>query len=374
VVVDLGPDPATGKRRQKWVSGFRTKKDAERHAAKLVDNVGEGTYVEPTKQSVAAFLGEWVATIEPTVRAATLHSYQRNLRLHVEPRIGALKLTQVDAGTLNGLYAELLSAGRADGQGGLSPRSVRYVHTILHRALKDAVRWRRLAVNPADAADPPKASAIARPEMTTWTAATLAEFLDRSRGYGDRYFAAWHLLAMTGMRRGEVLGLRWADVDLEAGRLAIVQTVIAVKHAVSFGTPKTAKGRRAVALDGGTVAILRDHRRQQLEQRLLLGPGWRDNDLVFTAVDGEPVHPERFSREFDRRVERWALPRIRLHDLRHGWATMALQAGVHPKVVSERLGHAGISITLDTYSHVTPDMQGAAAELVAGLLAGPRGR
>jgi integrase len=172
------------------------------------------------------------------------------------------------------------------------------------------------------------------------------------------------------MRRGEVLGLRWSDLDLDAGRLSIVQTVIAVKHAVALSTPKTAKGRRSVALDAGTVAALREHHRQQLEQRMLLGPGWRDHGLVFTKVDGEPVDPERFSREFDRRIGRWSLPRIRLHDLRHTWATLALKAGIHPKVVSERLGHASVNITLDVYSHVTPDMQESAAELVASLLDG----
>jgi integrase len=256
VVVDLGPDPATGKRRQKWISGFRTKRDAERHVADAVKGVNEGTYTEPSKQTVGAYVEEWLKAIEPTVRPSTLHSYRRNLTLHVVPRIGALRLPQVDAGTLNTLYAELLSEGRADGAGGLAPRSVRYVHTIVHRAFKDAVRWRRLVVNPADAADPPKQSASAAPDMQTWPAETLSDFLERSKGYGDRYYAAWHLLATTGMRRGEVLGLRWSDLDLAGARLSIVQTVIAVKHEVALSTPKTPKGRRSVALDAGTVTAL----------------------------------------------------------------------------------------------------------------------
>lgn len=143
--------------------------------------------------------------------------------------------------------------------------------------------------------------------------------------------------------------------------------MIAVAHEVRFGTPKTTKGRRQVAIDPSSVAVLREHRKRQLEQRVLLGAGWRDHDLLFTLVD-EPVHPERFSREFDRHIERWSLPRIRLHDLRHTWVTLAVQAGVHPKVVSERLGHSGINITLDTYSYVTPDMQADAAATVANLI------
>jgi integrase len=169
------------------------------------------------------------------------------------------------------------------------------------------------------------------------------------------------------MRRGEALGLRWADVDLEAGQVATRQTVIAVGHKVQMGTPKTARSRRTVAIDSGTVAVLRAHRAAQAAERLQVGSGWRDHDLVFCKVDGEPLHPERVSREFDRRVERWDLPKLTLHGLRHTWATLALKAGVHPKVVQERLGHSTIGTTLGIYSHVTEGMQQDAAESVAGL-------
>ncbi|MBA2553751.1 MAG: site-specific integrase [Geodermatophilaceae bacterium] len=156
------------------------------------------------------------------------------------------------------------------------------------------------------------------------------------------------------MRRGEALGLRWADLDLTAGRAAIRQTVVTVNHEVHFGSPKTAKGRRSVTLDSVTIAGLREHRKAQTAERLMIGAGWRDHDLVIAKVDGSPLHPERFSRSFTERARQLGLPKIRLHDLRHGWATLALAAGVHPKVVQERLGHASISITLDTYSHVSP--------------------
>lgn len=373
VVVELGRDPETGKRRQKWHSGYRTRKEAERARVELLGRVDTGTYVETSKQTLSGFLAEWLVSIEPTVRPATLYSYRRNMGLHVEPYIGATPLQKIDAGTLNGLYARLLADGRRDRTGGLSKRSVRYVHTILHRALSDAVRWERLLRNPADAATPPSATASERPEMTTWDAKTLRSFLDASAAENDRYRAAWYLLATTGMRRGEVLGLRWADVDLTAATASIRQTVITVKRSVQFGTPKTAKGRRQISLDAGTVAVLREHRARQLEERLLMGAGWADHDLIFTKVDGAPLHPERFSREFDRRVARYGLERIRLHDLRHTWATLALGAGVHPKVVQERLGHANVSITLDVYSHATPAMSAAAADTVAAAVFGSPG-
>lgn len=370
VVLDVGEDPQTGKRRQKWHSGFRTKREAQAALTELVGNVNHGTYVTRTRQTVAEFVDEWLAAIAPTVRPATLYSYSRNLRLHVMPYIGALPMVAVDAGTLNGMYAQLLTDGRRDSHGGgLSPRSVIYVHTIMHRVFKDAVKWGRLMRNQTEAADPPRSVASGAPEMKTWTAEQLLKFLEGVSD--DRLYAAYVVLATTAMRRGEAIGLRWCDLDLSAGRASIRQTVITVRHAVVIGTPKTAKGRRTVELDAVTVSALREHRARQNAERLLLGAGWSDLDLAFCRVDGTPLHPERFSRQFGERVRQLGLPKIRMHDLRHGWATMALAAGVHPKVVQERLGHANISITLDVYSHVTAALHSDAAEKVAGLIFSP---
>lgn len=369
VVIELDRDPVTGKRQQRWHSGYRTKKDADRALIELTASVQTSTYIEPSRQSFAQFLTEWLATIEPTVRPATLHSYQRNIRVHVIPRLGAVQLRRIDGGMLNGLYATLLTEGKQRG-GGLAPRTVAYVHTIVHRALRDAVRWGRLARNPADAADPPRKGAASRPAMTTWSAGEVRTFLDHVADH--RLHGAFVLLASTGMRRGEVLGLRWSDVDLDGGRLSVVQTVIAVNHEIRVGAPKTARGRRSVALDPWTVSAVRDHRRRQLEERLLMGAGFTDHGLVFCRPDGGPLHPERFSRTFDRETAKTTLQRIRLHDLRHTWATLALATGrVHPKVVQERLGHSSIGITLDTYSHVVEGLHGDAAALVAGLFASP---
>ncbi len=234
---------------------------------------------------------------------------------------------------------------------------------------RDAVRWGRLARSPADAADPPQASASARPEMTTWTAAELRTFLDGVRG--DRLYAAFLMLATTGMRRGEVLGLRWADLGLDAARASVRQTVIVVRHQVLLSDPKTAKGRRTVSLDAGTVGALREHRKRQAAERLAMGEGFTDHGLVFCHPTGAPLHPERrLSRTFTDRVRQLGLRRIRLHDLRHTWASLALASGVHPKIVQERLGHASIGITLDTYSHVTEGLHAGAAEQVAGVIFG----
>ena len=373
VVVELERDPITGKRRQKWHSGFATKKAAQAALAELVNSINNGVYVEPTKQTVAEFAADWLTAIEPTLRPATHYSYGRNLLLHVLPYIGSARLTAIDAGTLNTLYARLLAEGRRDQKAGegLSPRSVRYVATIVHRMFKDAVRWGRLTRNPADAADPPKASATPKPRMTTWTAKQLRTFLTAT--VSDRHHALYILLVTTGMRRGEALGLRWTDLDLDAGRASIVQTVIAVHHKTQLGDPKTVKGTRTVDLDADTVRALRAHRTRQAGERLQMGAGWTDHGLVFCHITGAPLHPERFTRTFVDRVRQLGLPLIRLHDLRHTWATLALESGVHPKVVQERLGHANISITLDTYSHVTAGLQADAAAKVAGVIFGAGG-
>ena len=204
--------------------------------------------------------------------------------------------------------------------------------------------------------------------MSTWPAATLRAFLEGVGG--DRLCAAWHLAAATGMRRGEVLGLRWQDVDLDASRVAVRQTLISIRYRLSFGTPKTAKGRRLIALDDRTVAELKRHRKAQLQERLAFGPGYSDADLVFVREDGSPVHPDLFSDYFEKHARRLGLPRIRLHDLRHTHATLALQAGVNPKVISERLGHATVAFTLDRYAHCVPAMEEEAAARVAAFVFG----
>lgn len=253
---------------------------------------------------------------------------------------------------------------------GLDPRTVAYVHTILHRAFKDAVRWGRLARNPADAADPPRVDQHSG-GVQAWDAVTLRRFLDGSRAAQDRLYPLCALLATTGMRRGEALGLRWSDVDLTTGRLRVVQTVIQIGGKVALGDPKTARGRRAIKLDKATVAILRAHRHTMNQKRLQVGPDFTDQDLVFHHPDGSWLHPDSVSATFVRRIASLGLPALTLHGLRHTWATLALEQGVHPRVVQERLGHATIAITLGIYSHVSPTLHDEAAQAIADLLLPP---
>jgi integrase len=256
---------------------------------------------------------------------------------------------------------------------------VQYAHTILRKALSDAAEEGRVVRNVATLGTVRKRlPQTRRPEQRTWTAEELGRFVDHLDQTGDPLYPAFLLAATSGLRRGELLGLRWSDVNLERGRAAVRQTVLAVRDVDAdkgtrravFGTPKTARGLRTVPLPAQTVAALRVHRKRQLAERLKVGPDFVDHDLVFCEPDGRPHHPDRFAKRFMVRARHARVPVIRFHDLRHTYATLALQAGVHPKVVSDMLGHANIGITLDTYSHVMPAMQEQAAESIAALVFG----
>ena len=375
-IVDLDSDELgpTGKpkRKQTRRRGFLTKKAAQAELTRTLTSIEHTEYVAPSRQTLKVFLQEtWLPAIEHTVKPSTFDSYSRNVRLHVAGRfVGARQIQQVDAAQLNTLYGLLLAGD--DEHRALSVKSVRYIHTILHRAFKDAVKFDAISHNPVEKSDPPKA--VAAREMNVWTASQARTFLASTAD--DRLSSAYLLLLYTGMRRGEMLGLKWSDIDLEAKRLQIVRTYVVTgaqrkgELGAAFSSPKTAKGRRHLALDDPTLAALRAHKARQNQEKLLLGAGYDDRDMVFCTQDGTPIHPKVFSWYFVRDIAKADVPRIRLHDLRHTYATHALNAGVHPRIVQERLGHANVSITLDTYSHVDMDMQAAAAARVASLLLG----
>jgi integrase len=359
VRLDLGRGP-DGKRIFKYHSGYATKRAAQQARTELLGALDRSSYVPPDKTIVADYLrGQWLPVVQARLRSGTWVEYRRKAETHLIPAIGQVPLQQLTTALLNALYQQLLDRG-------VGPRTVQYVHATIRKALNDAVRWGLLVRNPADHAAAPRPR---RTELRTWTAEELRWFLESVRG--DRLCAAWQLAALTGMRRGEVLGLRWADLDLDNGWLSVRQTLVVVDNHPRVSKPKTARGRRRIALDPLSVAALRAHHKTQAAERLAVGPAWPNSDMVFTRHDGTPLHPEYVRRQFDRRVARAGLPRIRFHDLRHTHATIALQAGVHPKVVSERLGHTTVAITLDIYSHAIPALQQDAAATIADLVSAP---
>jgi integrase len=251
---------------------------------------------------------------------------------------------------------------------GLKPRTVRFAHSICHKALADAERKGIVAINVAAKASPPKSSACRAPEAATWTPAELRTFLDQTRDH--HHGALIRLAAMTGLRRGELCGLRWTDVDLDGPTLAVRQTITTVDHKPVLGDVKTGTSRRVVDLDDTTVAVLRRHQVTQKEWRLMAGEGWKDTGLVFTMPDGEGWNPDTITQAFERLVAVSGLPRITLHGLRHSHTTHLLASGTNPKLVSARLGHASVAFTLDRYGHVMPGQQAQAAAAVAALVDG----
>ena len=342
-------------RRQVWRGGFRTKADAaaaERRFLVDAEDAAGQAGDERRSVTVEAFLVDWLVQSASTRRATTSVLYEQLVRQHIVPHLGAGVLGALAPADVREWHAVLLRKPKRWGGGLLSPTTVRTTHRVLRRALQDALRWELIDRNPCDAVIAPRRADV---EMRSWDAAQIRAFLTHVES--DRLLAMWRLFVASGMRRGEVAGLRWIDVDLDAARLAVRSTRVIVYSDVVVVEPKTRRSRRSVALDAGTVEILRAHRQHQNAERCYAGDAWAETGYVFVREDGRPLDPDRITHLFGVVVESCGLPRIRLHDLRHTAATLALGAGVHPKVVSERLGHSSIAITLDTYSHVLPSMQ-----------------
>ena len=357
----------TEERRRTIKGGFRTQKECQAALNKVLTAVEARTFVAPTHVTVKEFLlGEWLPTIKGTLRPTTHASYTMLAKQHIIPRLGALQLQRLSPGAINALYAHLAEVGRVRGKGPLSASSVRRVHAVLHRACHDAVRWGRLTVNPVDAADPPRQSAEHTEKLPVWNGEQLAAFL--AHVAEDRLFALWRLLAMTGMRRGEALALAWDDLDMETGRLTIRRSWVPVNGVPQMSEPKTKRGRRTIALDPVTLAALKAHAARQADEQSHWGEAWIESAFVFTREDGQPLHPWVVSKAFGVHLKAAALPQIPLHGLRHTYATLALSSGINPRIVSGRLGHSTVALTLDVYSHVLPQQDQDAADRIAELL------
>jgi integrase len=349
----------TGKRKQRSKGGFPTKKQAQRFLTDTFARIDGGSYAEPSKLTLADYLrNEWLPAVEGTLRPLSVAQYEQVVRLRIVPSIGHVRLQALSGGHLNRVYRELEEAG-------LSVSTRRLTHAVLHRALRDAVRWGKLTRNPADMADPP---ARGRPRITVWTASELSRFLERVRD--DRLYALWRLAGTTGMRRGELLGLTWRALDLEGARLSVEQQLVPTRGGASFGAPKSNRSRRTVALDPETVDALRRHRDTQLLERDFAADVYEDRDLVFCDALGGPIHPQRLTAWFAEHRKAAGIITGTLHILRHTAATLALTSGVPVHIVAARLGDDPKTV-LSTYAHLLPQSDELAAERVAAaLLAG----
>jgi integrase len=358
IKISLGKDAATGKYKSQWFTVQGSKKDAEKRLSELLHQRDTGAYMKPGKITLAEYLGHWLKDCQVRLSPVTVQTYEYMVKKYLIPALGQIPLTQLRPERLQSFYSEKLSTGRHDGTGGLSARTVRYMHVTLHKALQSAVKMGMIVNNPADAVESPKPK---RHEMQTMSETDMHLFLEYAKD--TPYYALFYTALFTGMRRSELLALRWSDIDLLLCQLSVTRTIHQLHNGtIVFGEPKTSKSRRVVSLSPSTAIVLREHKEQQAQLRQSLGLALADDALVFSQYDGKPLLPDSITQAWRKLARRVGLKGIRLHDARHTHASLMLKQGIHPKIVQERLGHASIQITLDTYSHVAPGLQEAAAQ------------
>lgn len=360
-------DSATGKRHQASKGGFRTKKLAEAHLNGILEKVEQGTWRPDAKLTVEQLLTEWLAAKRSEgLRENTISMYTNVAKGWVVPHIGAVDVRKLTPAAVGRLVEELRANGSRRGRGALSDRSVQLAVTILKAATRWAWQQGLMGRDILASYKRPKVQPTDR-VATAWTADEAGMFL--AAATHDRLRAAWWLLLTRGLRRGELCGLRWQDIDLEAGRARIVHTRVVVNSKAQVSDPKTNAGRRSVSLDATLVAELRAHRIRQIEERLRAGEAWADTGYLFTDELGCPVSPDTLSGRFDAQIAKAGVRRVRLHDGRHSAATLMLEGGEPVHTVAQILGHSKPSITLDVYAHAIDRGGELAGERLTALLA-----
>lgn len=371
-LADVKPtDPSKGRQRTRG-GQYRTREEAEAELHSRLAEHEQGGRPDRRKVTVAEWLDEWLGAVKSEYSPSTWDTVRMHCERYLKPRVGGLRLRDLTAWRVRWLYSELETSGRVrqSEDGGAEPKplsasTVHRVHVTLSRALSDAVKDGLLTANPAAR----QHRAPESPEQSVWSVQQLKAFYAATRD--DRLGAMWRLAPSTGMRRGELAGLRWTDINFESGNIALFTAFVKDSSAEGGFKRKKLKGRRGrnIALDAETLSMLRAHRRRQAQEQLAREGEWRnDEGLVFTHPDGKPLHPDSVTGAWERAVRKAGLPAIKLHEARHTHASLMLEAGVHPKIVQERLGHSSISITSDLYSHVTPGLQQQAAQQVASLV------
>jgi integrase len=351
-----GPRAPDGRRRQIKKSGFPTETAAKKYRRKQLADIDAGLHVGRDAGLVRDYLLQQYLPSQGHLRHSTRRTYELYLRNRVVPAIGGLRLAELRPHHLQTMYAALAA-------GGLSPQSVRHVHAIVRRAFNRAVDWGLLPVSPVRGLDLPTTP---RRELLTWSPAQTRTFLRAVTD--DRDCALWVVFLTTGLRRGEVLGLRWSDIRWEERSLQVVQQLTQVGPQIAMSSPKTRRSERVIAVDEATLQALREHRRRQAAEQLAWGQDYVTSGLVFTREDGSPQRPSSVSARWRRLQQGLDLPVLRLHDARHTHASLALESGVPLTIVSDRLGHSTITLTANTYGHVRPAVAREAADKVAALL------
>lgn len=376
VLDDQGRPATTTKTKPRWIRGTRTREATKAMRDEARNAVRQGTYVAPQHLTVDAWLDRWMDAHEMVLKPSTAKTYRDKVRLYLKPAIGHLQLQALSPSLLSSVWRDMHAGG---GKGGkpVSPRTVEFARAVLRKAMEDAVVERLIQVNPVIGSKMPKRDG--KPKHTTWTGQQLATFLEHQAA--DRWAPMWQLFAATGMRRGEVAGLRWAEVDLEGGVVAVERSTTQLGQERVTSTPKNHE-RRTIGIDEQTVATLRAWKAQQATERLAFGPTYADSEgLVFTWPDGRPVMPDYITKSFGKHqstinaklaaAEHPLLPTLVVHELRHSHATILLRAGVPVHIVAKRLGHKDPSVTLNVYADVIPDDDTSAVDVFRKVVWGP---
>jgi len=358
-VVELPRDELTGKRRQKWFSGFNTKKEAQQALIEKLREIQTGLLVDTTDMTVEKYMSYWLENYaKVSCRHSTYDVYRQRSQRYVIPLIGRVKLKDLKTMHLQKMYADLLKDGAKYRSGGISPMTVRHIHGMVHKALENAVRWQIIPRNVAQMVELPR---VEKKETAVLTREQVQCLVEAAKDH--ELYIPILLAVTTGMRYAEIFGLAWKDIDLDKRFIHVRQQLVRTKGEFRLTEPKTKSSERVISLPESLVAPLRRHKAEQAQQKLLIGPTYNPDGLVCCRPeDGQPYSATPVRRKFDSLLDKAGLPRIRIHDLRHTVATLLLEQGVHPKVVSELLGHANIGITLDRYSHVSITMQKEAVD------------
>ena len=365
VVLELGRDPGSGKRERRSFTVRGSKRDAELAAAAKVAAFAGGAFGDPTRETVEQFLRRWLRDyVEPSLALRTQRRYREVVEFDLIPHVGQLPLQKLRPHHILALEQQLRVSGNRRTGRGLGPAAVQKVHAVLHRALAHAVRWQALATNPVDAVDRP---VIPKTEIRSLTPSQARALLQALRF--QPYELPIRVALLCGLRLSELLALRWSDIDWEHGRITVRQALDLPgdDRTPRFKETKTHRSDRPLSLPTQLLEEFRQHRSHQVEQRLA-APRWTDYDLAFPNDTGEPLAGVTLRKHLYRVLDIAGLPRVRVHGLRHSMATLMLASGEHPKLVSERMGHANVAFTLATYSHVVPGMHDVAAQRLADVL------
>lgn len=358
--VDIGRDIQTNKRKQKTVSGFKTKKEAEKACNELIHLMNTGLYVNESKQKVSEFFDYWLDVyVVPNLRKRTIENYQRSINNYIKKELGNYELKNLKLTTIQKFIKKLQDKG-------LSNYTIKSTYIVLKTGLTHAVKWDLLSRNPMDKMSVPK---IKKTPRETWTFDQVNQFLQVTKDRHPHYHVAFLLAIYTGMRKSEILGLQWKNVDLKNRTISVEQTLLETSgQGYSFDDVKSDSSRRTISIDDFLTSELRKHKKLEMETKLKLGPEFTDMGLVVSTHKGTPMNQRSISSEFYLVRDRLELPKIRFHDLRHTHATLLLKLGENVKVISERLGHSSVNITLDVYAHAMPDMQKSAADNFSNAL------